>query len=349
MQTRSSYAISAADETPIFYEVSEPAVRAPRAPGDAVHPERRLTAAALADGIGCDGYVWKYVRRDLAGERPVIHWHYRGHGRTPPPRDPRRIAIADLADDLAAVLDDNGTDAAVVFGHSMGVQVALETYRRHPSRVRGLVLLCGSPENPLRTFRGSRSLEILLPRMRSAVERAPRLINQAARVLLPTRAAFRLATRFEVNAELIQAADFMPYLRGLSHIEMPLFLSMLAAAGEHSAVDLLPSVKVPVLVVAGEKDGFTPPDLSRAMAAAIPGADLLEIEGGSHTAPLERPDLVGDAVHEFLFRRVDRIGEAAGEIGEPATGSSPGGGSSTETPEPMKGEARTPRTGTSDQ
>jgi pimeloyl-ACP methyl ester carboxylesterase len=204
------------------------------------------------------------------------------------------------------VLTDSETDGAVVCGHSMGVQVALETYRRHRDRVRGLVLLCGSPENPLATFHGRRTLEILLPRMRSAVERAPRLINQAARLLLPTRLAFRLAARVELNAELIDAGDFMPYLRGLSRVEMPFFLAMLAAAGEHSATDLLPHIDVPTLVVAGERDGFTPPALSRAMAEAIPDSELCEIEGGSHTAPLERPELVGRTVRDFLARRVDR-------------------------------------------
>lgn len=295
MGIRRSYAISSVDETPIFYEVSEPS----SAGGDAA------AAVVLTDGIGCDGYVWKYLRVDLGDERRLIHWHYRGHGRSPLPRDPRRIAIADLADDLAEVLSDSGTEAAVLFGHSMGVQVVLETYRRHPGRVRGLVLLCGAPENPLRTFRGSAGAELLLPRVRSAVERAPRLINQAARLLLPTRLAYSLAARLEINAELMQASDFMPYLRGLSRVEVPFFLSMLAAAGEHSAVDLLPQVAAPTLVVAGEADGFTPPALSQAMADAIPGAELLVVQAGSHTAPLERPELVGRTVRDFLARRVD--------------------------------------------
>src|SRR5690606_35875855 len=183
-----------------------------------------------------------------------------------------------------------------------------ETYRRHRGQVRALVLLCGSPENPLKTFRGQRGAEVLLPRVRKAVERAPRLINQAARALLPTRLAYSLAARLEINAELLSVHDFMPYLRGLSRVEVPFFLSMLAAAGEHAAVDLLPEVAVPTLVVAGERDGFTPPELSRAMAEAIPGAELLVVEAGSHTAPLERPDQLDRALRDFLARRVDPEG-----------------------------------------
>jgi pimeloyl-ACP methyl ester carboxylesterase len=80
---------------------------------------------------------------------------------------------------------------------------------------------------------------------------------------------------------------------------------MLSAAGQHSAEDLLPEISLPVLVISGERDGFTPPERSRAMAAAIPGAELLEVPQASHTAPIERPTLVDKTVREFLVRRVD--------------------------------------------
>jgi len=111
--------------------------------------EQQLTPVLLCDGIGCDGYVWRYLRPDLP-ERFGLHPHYRGHGRTAAPKDPTHVSIEDLADDMASVLDDALVDRAVLVGHSMGVQVALETYRRHASRVAGLVLLCGAASHPLK-------------------------------------------------------------------------------------------------------------------------------------------------------------------------------------------------------
>src|SRR4051812_40594439 len=54
-----------ADDTPIYYRVS----------GVADAP-----TVILSDGIGCDGYIWKYLERALAEHYRVIHWHYRGHG-----------------------------------------------------------------------------------------------------------------------------------------------------------------------------------------------------------------------------------------------------------------------------
>ena len=218
---------------------------------------------------------------------------------------PARVGISDLADDLAAVLDDARIDRAVITGHSMGVQVALETYRRHPSRVVGLVLICGAPSHPLRTFRGTATLERVLPQLQRWILRAPRAVNRVKRALMPTRFAFAVAGRLEINPELVDVNDFMPYLEGLARIDVRLFVAMLAEAGRHSADDLLPFIAVPTMVVAGGRDGFTPAERSRAMAEAIPGAELVMIEDGSHTAPIERPAFVDEAIATFLEQRVD--------------------------------------------
>jgi pimeloyl-ACP methyl ester carboxylesterase len=290
------YAIAASDGSPLFYESW----------GERGAP----TPVVLCDGIGCDGYVWRYLKADL-GERFGLHPHYRGHGRTAPPRDPHRVTIEDLADDVACVLDDALVERAVLVGHSMGVQVALETYRRHAERVAGLVLVCGASSHPLRTFRGSATLEELLPVIQKWVLRVPRVINRVTRWVLPTRLAYEVASRLEIRRELVEPADFMPYLEGMARIDSRLFVAMLSAAGQHSADDVLATIAVPTLVIAGGRDGFTPPERSRAMADAIPGCELLDIPNASHTAPIERPHLVDWTVREFLSRRVDRTIDSA--------------------------------------
>ena len=290
MQTAWGYAVSQLDGSPLFYE--------------SWGERGAQTPVLLCDGIGCDGYVWRYLRADLA-DRFGLHPHYRGHGRTSAPRDPHRVTIEDLADDMACVLDDALVDRAIVIGHSMGVQVALETYRRHPARVAGLVLVCGASSHPLKTFRGSDALEDLLPTIQKWIHRVPNVINLVSRLLLPTRLSYEVASRLEIRRELIQPSDFMPYLEGMARIDSRLFIAMLSAAGAHSADDVLSTVNVPCLVVAGERDGFTPAQRSRDMAAAIPDAELLEIPNASHTAPIEQPQLVDTTIQNFIARRID--------------------------------------------
>jgi pimeloyl-ACP methyl ester carboxylesterase len=289
------FALSSADGSPIHYEIDEAGELPLGEPGLDI---------VLCDGVGCDGYIWKYLRHDLSPRCRLIHPHYRGHGRSPRPVDPARVRIEDHAADVLSVLEDAGSERAVFLGHSMGVQVCLEAYRAKPPAVAGLVLMCGSPGHVLRSFRGSSSLESLLPRVRATVDRSPRVFNRLARTLIPTQLAYALAAKLEINAELLEEPDFMPYLEGLSRIDVDLFLATLAAAAEHSAIDLLPTIRTPCLVIAGEGDGFTPPSRSGELADTIPHAELLTIDGGSHTAPLERPEQVRAAVLEFIDRRV---------------------------------------------
>jgi pimeloyl-ACP methyl ester carboxylesterase len=290
MPTAWGYAVAPSDGSPLFYE--------------SWGERGTQTPILLCDGIGCDGYVWRYLRADL-GSRFGLHPHYRGHGRTAPPRDAARVTVEDLADDIACVLDDALVDRVVLIGHSMGVQVALETYRRHVDRVAALVLVCGAPSHPLRTFRGSAALEEVLPTIQKWIQRVPGVINRVTRWTLPTRLAYEVASRLEIQRDLVAPADFMPYLEGLARIDSRLFVAMLASAGQHTADDLLPAIRVPVLVIGAGRDGFTPPERSRAMAEAIPGAELLEIPNASHTAPIERPHLVDFTIRDFLQRRVD--------------------------------------------
>lgn len=271
----------------------------------------RVTGAAdaavtvvLSDGIGCDGYVWRYLHPALAIESQVLHWHYRGHGRTPAPRRRGGIGIPELADDLVAVLDAAGIGRAVLAGHSMGVQVCLEAHRRHAERVSGLVLVCGSHGNPLRTFKGSSFADTALPYIAFGVNRAPRLTAALWRVLLPTRLAYEVAAHTEINSDLARVEDFMPYLEHMAAIDPLLFLDLLSETAAHSAKDHLPAVNVPTLIVAGEHDGFTPRSLSDEMAATIPGSELCVIEGGTHTSPIERPELVNERIARFLRERV---------------------------------------------
>jgi pimeloyl-ACP methyl ester carboxylesterase len=299
MSTAWGYAVAPSDGSPLFYESW----------GERGH----ATPVLLCDGIGCDGYVWRHLRHDLA-DRLCVHPHYRGHGRTARPRDPTRVTIEDLADDVACVLDDAMIDRAALIGHSMGVQVALETFRRHRKRVAALVLICGAPSHPLRTFRGSAVLEEWLPTIQKLIQKAPGIINRVTRAMLPTRLAFEIASRFEIRRELIAPGDFMPYLEGMARIDARLFVAMLAAAGAHSAEDLLPQVTAPTLVVAGGRDGFTPPERSRAIAEAIPGAELLEIPNASHTTPIEHPHLVNFTIRDFLARRVDMSAGTAAHV-----------------------------------
>jgi len=88
----------------------------------------------------------------------------------------------------------------------------------------------------------------------------------------------------------------------MTHVDFAMFLKMLRAAGEHSAEEYLKDIDVPVLIIAGEKDTFTPGSLSTWMAEQIPGSELLVVPAGTHVAPIEQPELVKSRIKAFVER-----------------------------------------------
>jgi pimeloyl-ACP methyl ester carboxylesterase len=83
-----------------------------------------------------------------------------------------------------------------------------------------------------------------------------------------------------------------------------MFFTMLENAGEHTAEDLLETIGVPTLVIAAERDTFTPPELAAQMAERIPGGELFVLRGGSHAAVIEQPEAIVLRMEKFLRERV---------------------------------------------
>jgi pimeloyl-ACP methyl ester carboxylesterase len=260
-------------------------------------------AVALCDGILCEGFVWKYLRPRLAQHHRVIHWNYRGHGRSGRPRDLARVGIRDHASDLWRVLDAAGAARAVLVGHSMGTQVCLEGYRAAPARTAGLVLVCGSYGRITRTFHGTDALAKLLPAIRALRERHPRLFRSLF-AYTPSRLVLQGARLLrEIDPVRTRAEDMLPYFQHLATMDPDVFLRMLEAAGVHSAEDLLRAVRAPTLVIAAERDSFTPPRLAAQMADQIEGASFTLVPEGSHSVPIEQPEVVNTAIERFLRER----------------------------------------------
>jgi pimeloyl-ACP methyl ester carboxylesterase len=283
----------ASDGTRLFVRERPP--REPRSTGEA-----DLTAL-LCDGIACDGFIWKYLWDFLGDHVRVVHLHYRGHGRSSMPVDPTHIDVHHHAEDVDAVRRKVGDPPVVIFGHSFGCQVALEAYRLRRDKVRGLVLICGASGRVTHTFKGTDALAQMLPGLIERVEAHPHL----ARALwgsIPAELSLKVATLSgEIDSRLMEPRDLLPYLEHMVDIDLPMFLKMLRAAGEHSAADLLPEIDIPVLVIAGDKDSFTPPKYAEEMAKALPKGELMMLSA-THVAPLEQRSVVHDKIAEFLGR-----------------------------------------------
>lgn len=241
-----------------------------------------LSADQWAPQLDAPPPGWRLLAPDLRG--------FRGPGaldRSGPP--PASLTIDDYAADIVALLDRLGIDRAVVGGLSMGGYVAFGLLRLAPERVRGLVLADTRPQADSEEARGRRRqmLERLERAGVSAVadDLAPSLLGRTTMRERPGVVA-RVRALIEANpVETVAAA-----------------IHALMTRPDSTA--LLSRIPVPTLVVVGEEDTLTPPDVAEAMCRAIPTAALTVIPRAGHLANLEQPEAFSAALAGFLEREL---------------------------------------------
>lgn len=257
----------------------------------------------LCDGLGCAGYIWKHFIPFFSSSFRILHGQYRGHGCSELPREIASMNVEQFAEDLARLLTVLPSPGPVLLvGHSMGVQVVLEFYRRYPEKVEALILINGAAGHALRYVHRTTKFAAALPTLRSLMGRWPEPFRKYWKPLLDSELSYLIGLAFEVNPRLTRREDFRPYFRDLGAMNPAAFFTALSSAERHSADDLLSQIKCPVLLIASKNDRFTPSEVMEKMDELIPGARLFMLPHATHIGPLERPDLLHEEVARFLRR-----------------------------------------------
>ncbi|MBW1989871.1 MAG: alpha/beta fold hydrolase, partial [Deltaproteobacteria bacterium] len=266
-------------------------------------------AIVACNGICVSTFFWKYLVEYFSPHYNVVVWDYRSHGNSDPAPDLKNLTMEQNARDLACVMDAVGAEQALLLGHSMGVQTIFEFYRRFPQRVAGLIPVLGAYEKPVSSFLHTDKFAYVFPLLYHFTFAFPWLVNSVVHALVRDYIAFPGAklARF-VNPHHIKFKDMQPYFRHLAGQDMRVLFGMGAHMQKHSARDMLSKMDVPVLVVAGEHDLFTPHRVSAEMAETIPNAELLTVPKGSHAALVEQPELMNLRIEKFIR---ERLGDSA--------------------------------------
>lgn len=202
-------------------------------------------------------------------------------------------SIADLADDVAALLDAVHLERpAVICGVSMGGYVAQHLAVRHPDRVAALVLV-------------DTKLEADTPEARAArVDLAGKVGRLGQSILADAMIPRLLAVPRSDADPLVVArhAENRALLQSLIERQpVATIQAALAALGDRpDMTDALRHVSVPTLLVVGAEDQITPPSCLEAAEAIIPEAKLLIVPAAGHLVPLEAPEVFNRAVLDFL-------------------------------------------------
>lgn len=241
-------------------------------------------AAVFIHGFPLDHSLWLDQLKGLAHVRRCIALDLRGFGRSDPIVDPV-LSMEMLADDVAGLLEALDVVNADVVGLSMGGYVALALCALRPQMVRSVALIGtkASADSPEARAARDAMADRILDGGRSALadEMAPLLLGRAP----SRRAQARLRSMIEgTRYETLVAA-----LEGMK--ERP------------DRTDLLGTISVPSVVIAGDEDALMPLEVQRDMAARIPGARTTVVTHAGHLTAIEQPDAVNHALIELFEGR----------------------------------------------
>lgn len=227
----------------------------------------------LIHGYPLDHTIWSQVASLLEKDFDLIMPDLRGFGESG--SSPASYQLADLAADLAALLDHLKIKMAAIAGHSMGGYVTLAFARSYPQRVHGLGL-----------------------------------VSSQALADPPEKKAGRIQTAARVEADGVgEVAESMPALL-TADIKFQAALKQLilrqtpagvagalrAMADRPDSTGLFPSSNFPVVIIHGLADKLIPIERAREMKAAVKKGFLFEIEGAGHMPMMEAPKATCEAL-----------------------------------------------------
>jgi pimeloyl-ACP methyl ester carboxylesterase len=206
--------------------------------------------------------------------------------------------MADLAGDAVALLDHLGLASAHVVGISMGGMIAQTVAIEHPRRVRSLTSIMSTTGRRTVGWQDPRLLPSLI---------APRKPGRDSYVA--TSAAFWQvigSPGFPVDPEILTTRAGDTFDRGYSASGM--MRQMMAILTQPDRTPRLRSLRVPALVIHGLADKMVHVSGGRSTAAAIPGAELVLVDGMGHDLPPELFDTFVEAIARTADRAADRAG-----------------------------------------
>lgn len=257
------------------------------------------TPLVIAEAVGADLSVWRRTVARLVQERPVITWDLRGLHSSGMARS-NRLDPGAHAEDGIAVTDSYEIERFHLAGWSSGARIAIEIAHRYPERVASLTLVCGNDGYSLPG--GLRHLEVMsvLPTVTGVAKHFATYLGGLLRTVTSRPELAGLVRQSGLVGPTADTAALVDMLRSMAECDPRVLLATYEAVAGDSVPELLKEIGAETLLIAGERDPFTPLRRMEEAAEAIPAATLTVYERATHYLPIEFPDLLAEDLNDFM-------------------------------------------------
>ena len=248
----------------------------------------RGAALVVLHGFLSDSRCWLPQLAGMSDSFTVIAWDAPGAGGSSDP--PGEFATTDYARCLAGLLDAIGVERSHVVGLSWGGILAQEFYRQHPERVCSLVLA-----DTYAGWRGSLPEAVWRERLATCLTDSKGPADELVTKFVPGA--------LSDNAPPEVREQFAAIMREFHPVG---FRLMSLSSAEMDTRDLLPTIRVPTLLLWGQDDRRSPLHVANQFYTAIPDAELAIIPGAGHLSNMEQPETFNLHLRRFCTKHDPR-------------------------------------------
>jgi 3-oxoadipate enol-lactonase len=233
----------------------------------------------FANSLGTDFRLWDQILPLLPKGLRILRYDKRGHGLSSGPIAP--YFMGDLVADLAGLMDARGISNAVVVGLSIGGMITQGLAAERPDLVKAAVLS--------NTGAKIGTEQIWQDRIAEARKGGVQALAEAQLIRW-------FSTDFHENHQ----AELTAWRSMLCRTWIEGFIGCSAAIAETDLFDSTARLTLPILGIAGDEDGSTPPDMVRETVELVPGAQFELIQGAGHLPCVEKPAEYAAILTRFL-------------------------------------------------
>jgi len=236
-------------------------------------------------GVGGDLDAWQYVIKPLQAKGyNTIAMDLRGHGYSSHPRTPQSYNLSHLVKDIEEILKAEKQKEIILIGHCYGANIALMFTLKNPHMVKKLIVIGASYCPP--------------PYLKNAILRkgAALATNVATLLSLPARKPWHSPYP---PGKYHKDYEWFGLARTIWHNSLRSYTQTSKQIENFNVLDQLPKIKVPTLIIAGEKDSIYPLPLSEKLHQEIPNSKLEVIKNANHVLPMNNPEEITSLIFNF--------------------------------------------------
>lgn len=239
----------------------------------------------LLHAFPLNGKMWEPQAQALENDYRVIIPDYPGFGRSP--YSPAQQDMHQYAEGVRGLLDHLELERVILGGLSMGGYVAFACLRLFPERISALILANTRPDPDSDDARENRE------------NMARRVSEEGVKILVEMQMERLLSPNtLENNREVVNKVETLM----LESSPDGVVAALGAMRDRPDSNPLLPEIAVPTLVVGGEDDAISSPEVMGEMNAKIPDSEHHTISGAGHLSNLEAPDKFNGVLRDFLAK-----------------------------------------------